>query len=173
MIWGRSSAFWLSGDILLLLPWIFRRGTIRRYRTIYYLSSSYLCVVFLSSRYLTCAAFPLVLWRSHDRLLLVSFSLLCVMALRAWYAHLCSFPWGDNSILYADGRRHFCFLATYYWYSLGLFGEAPAGDIRFDTYMCGRSSRNILRSYSSIDLRISHSSSQFSSGTGFRKLYYT
>ena len=67
----------------------------------------------------------------------------------------------DNIILYAEGRWHFGFLATYYLYSLGLFGEAPSGDIWFDTYMCGWSSRNILRSYSSIGPRICHSSSQF------------
>ena len=72
------------------------------------------------------------------------------------------FPSGDNSIFYADGRRHFRFLATYHLlYSLGLFGEAPSGDIGFDTYMCGRPSPNVIRSSSSIGPRINHSSAQF------------
>ena len=64
----------------------FRGGTIRRYRTTYYLSW-FLRVAFLRTRYLTCAIFPLALWRSHDTLLLVS-SLLCVAFLRAWYAQV-------------------------------------------------------------------------------------
>ena len=55
--------------------------------------------------YLTHAVFPLALWCSHDILLLVSFSLLCAVFLRAGTLTYDVFPSGDNSSLYADGRK--------------------------------------------------------------------
>ena len=117
LICGRSSAFRLSGGIVLVQP---RGGAIRRYRTTYYLSSSSLSVVFLP-------------WSPFPCFVLCFFvpgTLTCAV-----------FPSGGNSILYANGHPGFGFLATFYFvlYSLGLFGEVPSGDIGFDTYMCGRS----------------------------------
>ena len=162
--------------MLLIQCWMFRGGSIRRYRTIYYLSYSFLCVAFLRARYLTCTVFPLALWHSHDRLLLVSFSLLCVVFLRDWRAHLFMLLFYRetyNSIFYADGHRHFDFLATCYLYSLGLFGEATSVDIGFDKYMYGRSSRNIWRSYSGKAHEYVTWVRNSASGTRREKLYYT
>ena len=95
-------------------------------------SSSFLCCV-LRTRYLTCAVFPLASWRSHVDYFWSPFpcSVFCFFVPGTLtYA---VFPSGDDSILYADDRRHFGFLAKYYLYSHGLFGEAPSGDIGFHT----------------------------------------
>ena len=103
-------------------------GGIARYSVVF-LS---LCCV-LRTRYLTCAVFPLASWRSHVDYFWSPFpcSVFCFFVPGTLtYA---VFPSGDDSILYADDRRHFGFLAKYYLYSHGLFGEAPSGDIGFHT----------------------------------------
>ena len=116
------------------------------------------CVPSYPVRHMRCFSIDIMAFTRYTIFGLLFLAFCCVSS--CLVRSRCCSPSGDNSILYADGRRHFGFLATCYLYGLELYGEAPSGDIGFDTYMCGRSSRNILR-YSGIGPRISLSSSQF------------
>ena len=92
LICGPLSSFWLSGNIIPAIS--------HDIPLVVFLALC--CVPSYPVPHMRC--FSIDIMALARRLLLASFPLLCVVFLRAWYAHLCCFPSGDSSTYFICGR---------------------------------------------------------------------